>query len=199
MENKEAILHAITFGAAILEIGLVVIIIKVIIMLIRSFFSKGKSVINEKIDNNKNSNKLDKYIQEHDDNDDEDSLYEQAMDELENNTKVKPLWAKSFAKSEGNEEKAKALYIQYRVTDLKKIHKANHRKNEQEVKDFSIKIEKRLDKFLKDNNIYPIYKRKKISDTEYLIGMYMNNTPNPYKKLTIKYKNDNWILTKEWF
>ena len=53
---------------------------------------------------------------------DEDALYEQAMNEIENDTKVKSLWAKAFAHSEGNEEKTKALYIQYRVENLKKIH-----------------------------------------------------------------------------
>ncbi len=51
---------------------------------------------------------------------DEDILYEQAMNEIENDIKVKALWAKAFANSDGNEEKAKALYIQYRVENLKK-------------------------------------------------------------------------------
>ena len=41
----------------------------------------------------------------------ENQFYEQAMEEIENGTQVKALWAKSFAKAEGDKEKSKALYI----------------------------------------------------------------------------------------
>ena len=66
---------------------------------------------------------------------DEDALYEQAMNEIENDTKVKSLWAKAFAHSEGNEEKTKALYIQYRVENLKKIHEETLQKKIREEKE----------------------------------------------------------------
>ena len=70
---------------------------------------------------------------------DEDALYEQAMNEIENDTKVKSLWAKAFANSEGNEEKAKALYIQYRVENSKrKYEEMQHR-----IKDFKRKYVKK--------------------------------------------------------
>jgi hypothetical protein len=46
-------------------------------------------------------------------------LYEYVFDELEEGYKVKGLWAKAIAMSEGNENKAKSLYMQYRVQDIK--------------------------------------------------------------------------------
>ena len=45
----------------------------------------------------------------------EEELYAEALRELEQGIRRDGLWAKAFAKSEGNEEKAKALYIELRV------------------------------------------------------------------------------------
>lgn len=42
-------------------------------------------------------------------------LYEYVLDELESGYKVRGLWAKALAISEGNENKATSLYMQYRV------------------------------------------------------------------------------------
>jgi len=50
---------------------------------------------------------------------DENLLYEQVWDEIENNNKIKSLWSRAFANSNGNLEQTKALYIKYRVEDLK--------------------------------------------------------------------------------
>lgn len=49
----------------------------------------------------------------------EEKLYEQVVSELINGEKRSGLWAKALANSNGIEEKAKALYIQYRVQSIK--------------------------------------------------------------------------------
>jgi len=49
----------------------------------------------------------------------EEQLYEQVVCELMRGQRRNGLWAKSLANSDGQEEKAKALYIQYRVQSLK--------------------------------------------------------------------------------
>ena len=49
----------------------------------------------------------------------DDLLYEYVIDELEEDSLIKGLWAKAIAHSEGNNDKAKSLYIQYRVQSIK--------------------------------------------------------------------------------
>ncbi|TLT03398.1 DUF2569 family protein [Aliarcobacter cibarius] len=49
----------------------------------------------------------------------DDLLYEYVIDELEETSLIKGLWAKAIAHSEGNNDKAKSLYIQYRVQSIK--------------------------------------------------------------------------------
>ena len=50
---------------------------------------------------------------------DEDALYEQAFKELEGDERVIAAWSRAFAEAAGDEQKAKALYIQSRVVTLK--------------------------------------------------------------------------------
>ncbi len=49
----------------------------------------------------------------------EEKLYEKVVEELATGHKRNGLWAKAIANSNGVEEKAKALYIQYRVQSIK--------------------------------------------------------------------------------
>ena len=49
---------------------------------------------------------------------DDNRWYQQAYEELETNAIEKATWAKSFADADGNEDKAKALYIKRRVAAL---------------------------------------------------------------------------------
>jgi hypothetical protein len=49
----------------------------------------------------------------------EEQLYEQVVLELSNGQKRAGLWAKALANCDGLEEKAKSLYIQYRVQSIK--------------------------------------------------------------------------------
>ena len=50
----------------------------------------------------------------------EDNIYEQVMVEIEENKKVKSAWAKALAQSQGDENKAKALYIPMRVQEIQR-------------------------------------------------------------------------------
>ena len=49
----------------------------------------------------------------------DDLLYEYVLSELENEIIIKSLWAKSIAMSKGNNDAIKALYMQYRVQNIK--------------------------------------------------------------------------------
>ena len=46
-------------------------------------------------------------------------LYEYVMNELENNVKVKGLWAKAYANASGDDNKIEPLYMQFRVQSIK--------------------------------------------------------------------------------
>ena len=60
----------------------------------------------------------------------EEQLYEQVVNELASGQRRNGLWAKAIANSNGQDEKAKALYIQYRVQSLKDEYEILHRENE---------------------------------------------------------------------
>lgn len=47
-----------------------------------------------------------------------DSLYEKVQEDLTNDIIDKGVWARAYANSEGDENKTKALYIEYKVQDL---------------------------------------------------------------------------------
>ena len=47
-----------------------------------------------------------------------DEAYEKVAYEIERGEIIKPLWAKAFEKANGNDSKAKAFYIKYRVKQL---------------------------------------------------------------------------------
>jgi len=49
---------------------------------------------------------------------DEDALYEQAFNEMEGDKRVVATWSRAFAEAGGEDQKAKALYIQARVASL---------------------------------------------------------------------------------
>ena len=46
-------------------------------------------------------------------------LYEYVLDEMEQGVRIKGLWAKALAHSDGLEAKAKSMYMQYRVQSIK--------------------------------------------------------------------------------
>ncbi|GEM_PF-1971670 len=53
----------------------------------------------------------------------EDEIYEKVMLEIEKDNKVKSTWAKSLAQSDGDKDKAEAIYIKLRVDILIKEQK----------------------------------------------------------------------------
>lgn len=46
-------------------------------------------------------------------------LYEYVLDEIEEGVRIKGLWAKALAHSDGIDAKAKSIYMQYRVQNIK--------------------------------------------------------------------------------
>ena len=82
----------------------------------------------------------------------EDKLYEQALDELEKDTKVKAIWAKALAESDGDEKKAKAFYIKDRVK-TQKAQKEIIRLEKVRIKLAAEKIEGQLSDYLVTNNL----------------------------------------------
>lgn len=105
---------------------------------------------------------------------DEDKIYEQAMTEIEEDTKVKGTWAKALANSDGNIDKAKSLYIQMRVQSLKiESTKDNIKINH----DKDLIRATALAKFTEEYNLYNF---KKIDENTY-DALQQNN------KIIIKY------------
>lgn len=67
----------------------------------------------------------------------EEKIYEKVVQELAQGHRRDGLWAKALAVSNGVDEKAKALYIQYRVQSIRdeaELLKANDEEIEQQVK-----------------------------------------------------------------
>lgn len=50
----------------------------------------------------------------------DEKFYTQVSEELKHRPVIPGLWTKAFSESNGNEAQAKALYIRYRVAQLKK-------------------------------------------------------------------------------
>jgi len=49
---------------------------------------------------------------------DDNHFYDQVAGELQNNILIPGLWTKAYAEASGDESKARAFYIKYRVTQL---------------------------------------------------------------------------------
>lgn len=49
----------------------------------------------------------------------EEKIYEKVLGEIESGQRRDGLWAKAISKSRGNEQEAKAAYIEYRVQSIK--------------------------------------------------------------------------------
>jgi|TARA_R110000787_G_scaffold13751_5_gene42861 hypothetical protein len=65
----------------------------------------------------------------------EEKLYEVVANELQNGVRRNGLWAKALAKSQGDESKAKALYISYRVQSLKDESEISEARKEHELEE----------------------------------------------------------------
>jgi hypothetical protein len=72
----------------------------------------------------------------------EEKLYETVVDDLQNGLRKNGLWAKAFAKSYGDESKAKALYISYRVQSIKDEINITESVREQETDELQRRYQK---------------------------------------------------------
>jgi uncharacterized membrane protein YhaH (DUF805 family) len=90
----------------------------------------------------------------------EDNIYEQVMVEIEENKKVKSAWAKALAQSQGDENKAKALYISMRVQEIQREQEEYNFYLEEQRKQEKLKLlggkelSQQEQQFLKKYNVY---------------------------------------------
>jgi hypothetical protein len=95
----------------------------------------------------------------------EDEIYEKVMLEIEEDKKVKSTWAKAFAQSQGDENKAKALYISLRVQEIQL---------EQKQYQAYLKDKKKQEK-LKQLGGKELTKQEKQFLKKYYVDMYSDN------------------------
>ena len=74
----------------------------------------------------------------------EEEFYELAYEEIESGNLKKGLWAKAFSEAEGDENKAKALYIKYRFDQIKEGHKEIEQEEEEVKIDSKLESEKKI-------------------------------------------------------
>ena len=131
----------------------------------------------------------------------EDEIYEKIMLEIEEDKKIKSTWAKAFSQSAGDENKAKALYINLRVEEIKieEERKINQILKEKEKRLLEIKEQEyfqnelkygltALETFKKKHQILSV---KKIEDTLY--SATFNNSPID---VYIQWNGHNWEFQK---
>jgi len=113
-----------------------------------------------------------------------DEIYEKIMIEIEEDKKVKSTWGRALAKSEGNIDKAEALYINFRV---KMITKDNSLKTEENYKVNN--KENMLEKILKEKNL----KIKKMINDDLFLVYDISCKSNTYY---LDYINEVWTVYK---
>jgi len=88
----------------------------------------------------------------------EEQLYERVVLELSQNQRRDGLWAKAMANSDGSEDKAKSLYIKYRVQSIKDEAEINEAVAEQE--EYNRKKESVIERQKRINNAESILRSK---------------------------------------
>lgn len=83
----------------------------------------------------------------------DESLYAEAIGELNSNTKSEGLWARCLVEAEGDKSKAEAAYIKTRVSQLKDNLQSNNLIKENPYKDYS-------GEYLYRNNLYTLKQHK---------------------------------------
>jgi hypothetical protein len=64
---------------------------------------------------------------------DDEGLYSQVVDELRRAGPRPGLWAKAFAEARGNDSEAKALYLKYRVIQLREEQRVAQREEANQI------------------------------------------------------------------
>lgn len=105
----------------------------------------------------------------------DDLLYEYVIDELEEDSLIKGLWAKAIAHSEGNNDKAKSLYIQYRVQSIKDEFNSFGINYTELEKDKLFSIIKSGFKITEETNQIKVEQEKKIKASKKLNEEKINN------------------------
>jgi len=118
------------------------------------------------LDNDTNINKLS-----------ENDIYEKVMLEIEEDKKIKSTWAKAFAQTNGYENQAKALYINLRVEEIKKL-------KEKKMKTLLVQQEEHKEKIKKDIEDRKNNAQKKLNKIE------IDNIPD-YTKIEMDKIPDN--------
>lgn len=114
----------------------------------------------------------------------EEKIYEQVLHEIESGLRRDGLWAKALQKSRGNEQEAKALYIEYRVQSVKdEAEIAQTLSNEREESQVipSVKLIDRYDK----DGYTPLMRAVKSMDVESVLDL-LKKGANP------KIKDENF-------
>jgi len=124
----------------------------------------------------------------------DDAIYEQVMLEIEEDKKVKATWARALAQSDGNKDRAEALYIQYRVraiTDDAKAEKLRVKKKraEEELQN-RLNNKNDFNAYLKYNNL--VF-QKQISDYKFLAAY--SNSPI---EVIVEFRNNKWEIIKSY-
>lgn len=130
----------------------------------------------------------------------ENELYEIVANEVLNEQVMAGIWGRAFSDAEGNTEKSKALYIKYRVQDLKdrsvvELAKSENQKNAKSVK--VKKVQKLNDDIQPLNegekqeavNLISSIRKKKISDqtVEDLDDYERDIKDNEIRKMDLRY------------
>lgn len=129
---------------------------------------------------------------------DEDKIYEQVMLEIEEDKKVKSTWAKALAQSEGDKNKAEALYIKSRVETIQNEQNKILKLKEEQEQERQRKIAQDKKGFLRDELILEIRKKYNIANHEKIDSntdkFILNNSP---LDLYINWNGITWELTQK--
>ncbi|SVC32335.1 uncharacterized protein METZ01_LOCUS285189, partial [marine metagenome] len=106
----------------------------------------------------------------------EEEIYELISEEIESNSTKKGLWTKAFSESEGDEQKAKALYIKYRFDQIKQTQPQVDQ--ETIVKDDEEKVTEK-----KVSNEYKIKLSDRVIKEEKSLGHYHDSVQSTKKSL----------------
>jgi len=114
----------------------------------------------------------------------EEKLYERVLREIEAGVRRDGLWAKALQKSSGNEEKAKALYIEYRVQSIKDEAEISTALSDQNLAEKAVVDVKPIDRYDEDGYT-PLMRAVKVMDIDAVISL-LEQGANP------KIKDENF-------
>ena len=129
----------------------------------------------------------------------DDTMYEQVMLEIEEDKKVKATWARALAQSDGDKDRAEALYIKFRVKTIKaerlkaeklriEKKKAEEKEEQNRLRANKKELDLSLNLYLKQNGLIL---KKQISDYK-LLAAYSNSPI----EVIVEFRNNKWDIIK---